>query len=93
MAQEMLDYRIERAQVVADYQAIRLTKVNLKRVKSEVGVDVLRALARDLGWTIREDEEGMTVTVEDLLPYFRRPAVRQLLDAKLAQVGRARASA
>ncbi|MEW6268663.1 MAG: hypothetical protein AB1689_05120 [Thermodesulfobacteriota bacterium] len=90
MADEMLAYRIERARVVADYQPIRLTKVNLKRVKSEVTIDVLRALARDLGWTIREDEEGMTVAVEDLLPYFRRPAVRQLLDAKLAQCGRAR---
>jgi hypothetical protein len=85
MVDEMLDYRIERAGVVARYQPIRLTKVNLKRVKSEVGVEVLRALAADLGWTIREDEEGMTVAVEDLLPYFRRPAVRQLLDAKLAQ--------
>ncbi|HEY8516205.1 MAG TPA: hypothetical protein VIS07_11885 [Candidatus Binatia bacterium] len=92
MAEEMLSYRIERARVVADYQPIRLTKVNLKRVKSELPLNVIRAMARDLGWTIREDEEGTTIAVEDLLPFFRRPAVRQLLDLKLAQVGRARPS-
>lgn len=87
MAREMLDYRIERQRVVAENEPIRLTKVNLKRVKSELGVDVLRALARELGWTVREDEEGLTVPVEDLLPYFRRPVVRELLAAKRAQCG------
>ncbi len=87
VAREMLDYRIERQRVVAENEPIRLTKVNLKRVKSELGVDVLRALARELGWTVREDEEGLTVPVEDLLPYFRRPVVRELLAAKRAQCG------
>lgn len=88
VAEEMLDYRIERARVVAEYDAIRFTKVNLKRAASaEVGVGVLRALASELGWTLREDEEGITVPVAELLPYFRRPLVRQLLDAKLAQSG------
>jgi len=87
MAREMLEYRVERMRVVAAHEAIRLTKVNLKRVKSDLPVDVLRTLAADLGWTVREDEEGLTVPVEDLLPYFRRPVVRQLLAAKLAQCG------
>jgi hypothetical protein len=88
IAEEMVDYRIERAQAATEYQAIRFTKVNLKRLASaEIGMGVLRALARDLGWHLREDEEGVTVPVGDLLAYFRRPLVRQLLDAKLVQCG------
>ena len=88
LAAEMIDYRIERAEIARDYGPIRFTRVNLKRVDAgESGGVAIRALAKDLGWTLREDEEGVTVPIGELLPYFRRPMVRQLLDAKMAQCG------
>ena len=89
LAEDLLDYRIERVQVAATYQAIRHARVNLKRLlkSPDVNVDQLRVLAADLGWAVREDEEGVTVPVNDLLPFFRRPVVRQLLDAKMRQCG------
>lgn len=55
-------------------------------------VPQLRLLADELGWNVREDEEGVTVPVNELIPYFRRPVVRQLLAAKMRQVGRGRGS-
>lgn len=96
IAEELLDYRIERGRVAAYYQPIRQTRVNLKKmlksedVTEEMTVDLLRVLARELGWNVREDEEGVTVPVDALLPFYRRPIVRQLLDAKMRQVGLAR---
>lgn len=85
---EMLDYRVERAEVARRCEAIRYTRANLKKLTPrDVGIDVVRALARHLGWWLREDEEGVTVPVADLLPYFRRPVVRALLEAKRAQCG------
>jgi len=92
IAEEILDYRIERGRVAAEYQPIRQTKVNIKRMlkSADVNVEQLRVLARELGWTVREDEEGVTVPVDELIPFFRRPVVRQLLDAKMKQCGLAR---
>lgn len=89
LVEDVLDYRIERAQVAARYQAIRHAKVNLKRLlkSADVNVDQLRVLGTELGWAVREDEEGVTVPVNDLIPFFRRPVVRQLLDAKMKQCG------
>ena len=94
LVEEILDYRIERARVAAEYQPIRQTKVNIKRLlkSADVKIEQLRALASELGWTVREDEEGVTVPVDELIPFFRRPVVRQLLDAKMKQVGLARAA-
>jgi hypothetical protein len=85
----VLAYRAERARVAAAYQAIRLAKVNIKKLlkSPDVTVAQLRVLAQELGWTVREDEEGVTVPVNELIPFFRRPVVRDLLDAKLRQVG------
>jgi hypothetical protein len=89
IAEEILDYRIERARVAAAYQPIRHAKVNIKKLlkSQDVKVEQLRVLADELGWTVREDEEGVTVPVDELIPFFRRPVVRQLLDAKMKQVG------
>lgn len=88
LVEEVADYRVERAQVAAQHQPIRLAKVNLKKMlkDSEIGVEHVRALANDLGWPVREDEEGVTVPVNDIIPYFRRPVVRELLAAKMRQV-------
>jgi hypothetical protein len=88
LVEEVADYRAERARVAGEHQAIRLAKVNLKKMLkgSEVGIDHVRALAGDLGWSLREDEEGVTVPVNELIPYFRRPVVRALLEAKMRQV-------
>lgn len=88
LAADVIDYRIERERVAGEYEPIRQTRVKLKLLKSpDVSADVLRSLASELGWRLRDDEEGTTVPVADLLPYFRRPVVRQLLDAKMAQCG------
>lgn len=94
LAEEILDYRIERTRVAAAYQPIRQTRVNIKKLlkSADVKIEQLRALASELGWTVREDEEGVTVPVDELIPFFRRPVVRQLLDAKMRQVGLAPAS-
>ena len=88
--EEIVDYRAERAKVAGDHQAIRLAKANLKKLLkgSDITVPQLRVLAEELGWNVREDEEGVTVPVNELIPYFRRPVVRQLLAAKMRQVGR-----
>jgi hypothetical protein len=88
--EEIVDYRAERAKVAGDHQAIRLAKANLKKLLkgSDVTVPQLRMLAEELGWNVREDEEGVTVPVNELIPYFRRPVVRQLLAAKMRQIGR-----
>ncbi len=85
---EILAYRAERAEVAGRHQAIRLAKANLKKLLkgSDVTMPQLRALADELGWNVREDEEGVTVPVNDLIPYFRRPVVRDLLAAKMRQV-------
>lgn len=85
---EVIEYRAERARIAGEHQAIRLAKVNLKKLlkSPDVTVAQLRALAAELGWAVREDEEGVTVPVNDLIPFFRRPVVRELLDAKMRQV-------
>lgn len=92
LLEEIADYRTERARVAAEHQAIRLAKANLKKLLkgSEVGVPEVRVLAGELGWNVREDEEGVTVPVNELIPYFRRPVVRELLAAKMRQVKLAR---
>jgi len=94
LLEEIVDYRVERARVAGEHQAIRLAKVNLKKLlkSPDVTVPQLRALGEDLGWAVREDEEGVTVPVDDLIPFFRRPVVRLLLDAKMKQCGLARPS-
>ena len=88
LVEEIADYRVERARVAGEHQAIRLAKVNLKKLlkSPDVTVPQLRALAQELGWAVREDEEGVTVPVDDLIPFFRRPVVRELLAAKMRQV-------
>jgi hypothetical protein len=88
LLEEVVDYRAERARVAGEHQAIRLAKVNLKKLLKSPDVTVLqlRALATELGWAVREDEEGVTVPVDDLIPFFRRPVVRELLAAKMRQV-------
>jgi hypothetical protein len=90
LLEEIVDYRAERARIAGDHEAIRLAKANLKKLLkgSEVTVAQLRALGAELGWSVREDEEGVTVPVNELIPYFRRPVVRDLLAAKMRQVGR-----
>lgn len=90
LLEEIVDYRAERALVAGRHQAIRLAKANLKKLLkgSDVTVPQLRLLGAELGWNIREDEEGVTVPVDELIPFFRRPVVRQLLAAKMRQVGR-----
>lgn len=88
LVEEVLAYRAERAEVAGAHQAIRLAKVNLKKLlkSPDVTVAQLRTLAQDLGWNVREDEEGVTVPVNELIPFFRRPVVRDLLAAKMRQV-------
>ena len=88
LLEEIADYRAERQRVAGKHQPIRLAKANLKKLLkgSDVTVPQLRALADELGWNVREDEEGVTVPVDDLIPYFRRPVVRDLLAAKMRQV-------
>jgi hypothetical protein len=88
LVEQIADYRAERGRVAAEHQAIRLAKVNLKKMLkgSEVDIDEVRVLAGELGWTVREDEEGVTVPVNELIPFFRRPVVRELLAAKMRQV-------
>ena len=88
LLEEIVEYRAERARVAGEHQAIRLSKVNLKKLlkSPDVTVAQLRALAAELGWSVREDEEGVTVPVNDLIPFFRRPVVRELLAAKMRQV-------
>jgi len=90
LLEEIVDYRVERARVAGKHEAIRLTKGNLKKLLkgSDVTVPQVRLLAEELGWSVREDEEGVTVPVNELIPYFRRPVVRDLLAAKMRQVGR-----
>jgi len=85
---EMLAYRIERERMAAAYAPIRLTRANLKRLGLDPAtVGALRALAGELGWRLRDDEEGETVPIDDLLPFYRRPVVRTVLDRKMAQCG------
>ena len=88
LLEEIVDYRAERAQIAGEHEAIRLAKANLKKLLkgSEVTVPELRVMADELGWSVREDEEGVTVPVNELIPYFRRPVVRELLAAKMRQV-------
>ncbi len=88
LVEQIADYRAERGRFAAEHQAIRLAKVNLKKMlkASEVSIDDVRVLAGELGWAVREDEEGVTVPVNDLIPFFRRPVVRELLAAKMRQV-------
>jgi len=88
LLEQIADYRAERGRVAAEHQAIRLAKVNLKKMLkgSEVDIEDVRVLAGELGWAVREDEEGVTVPVNDLIPFFRRPVVRELLAAKMRQV-------
>jgi hypothetical protein len=88
LLEEIADYRAERARIAAEHEAIRLAKANLKKLLkgSEVTVPELRVMADELGWSVREDEEGVTVPVNELIPYFRRPVVRELLAAKMRQV-------
>lgn len=88
LVEQIADYRAERARVAGEHQAIRLAKVNLKKMlkASEVSIEDVRVLAGELGWAVREDEEGVTVPVNDLIPFFRRPVVRELLAAKMRQV-------
>jgi hypothetical protein len=92
---DILEYRAERARVAGAHQPIRHAKINIKKLlkSPDVSVAQLRTLAQELGWHVREDEEGVTVPVNELIPYFRRPVVRDLLAAKLRQVGRAPAAA
>jgi hypothetical protein len=89
LVEEIVDYRAERARIATEHQAIRHAKVNLKKLlkSPDVSLPQLRALAQDLGWHVREDEEGVTVPVNELIPFFRRPVVRALLAAKMRQVG------
>lgn len=88
LVEQIADYRAERARVAGEHQAIRLAKVNLKKMlkASEVSIEDVRVLASELGWAVREDEEGVTVPLNDLIPFFRRPVVRELLAAKMRQV-------
>jgi hypothetical protein len=88
LVEQIAEYRAERARVAGEHQAIRLAKVNLKKMLkgSEVDIEDVRVLAGELGWAVREDEEGVTVPVNDLIPFFRRPVVRELLAAKMRQV-------
>lgn len=94
LLEEIVDYRVERARIAGEHEAIRLAKANLKKLLkgSEVTVPELRIMAEELGWSVREDEEGVTVPVNELIPYFRRPVVRELLAAKMRQVKLAPAS-